>query len=40
MPFCNGVDTDWNIIRLERVQTSRRCLIAREFGESFNGESK
>ena len=36
MPFCNGVDTDWNIIRLERVQTSRRCLNAREFGESFN----
>lgn len=25
MPFCNGVDTDCNIIRLERVQTSRRC---------------
>ena len=23
MPFCNGMDTDCNIIRLERVQTSR-----------------
>jgi len=43
-PFCNGRDRAWNMARLEkagslsfgaeRVPTSNRCFVAREFEES------
>ncbi len=39
-PSCNGKDTDWNIIRLERVQTFNRCLIVRKFEEPLKGEKQ